>query len=238
MVLHSMFSMVGPCKVQLDSREESGLLGEASVTFENAAMAVAAIERFDGSRFNDGYMFVSVARTAAQGSFTRRGRSERMTFYDKQQERLSNARMQQVESEKAAFASARARMAETAPQQIPASQTASALFSSASGAKRKQGAVSKLPSCLIASKRSAVSSAPDASSKALVAASTHDKPSFSGRATSLATTDALTGSASEASTGADCQKGDNEGGANGLLGLGDYGSSDSESVDQERRECL
>ena len=65
----------GPCTVALFIDEETGQsCGEASATFSSAMHAEAAIRQFDGSRFDDGVLRVTVAQRAAQGSLTTRGR--------------------------------------------------------------------------------------------------------------------------------------------------------------------
>ena len=161
-VLHSMLSTCGPCVVRTfgDSDDEDR---GAACTFESAADALSAIERFDGSRFDDGVLVVTASRNAAQGSLTRRGRgrnSHKMTFHDQQRERMSRERIEQAQSEKAAFAQARERMIGSAsapslrglptiplgPSLPPTATQAPA--SAAQPAKRKVAAA-KLPSFLV-----------------------------------------------------------------------------------------
>jgi len=116
-VLHSMLSSVGGCIVALVVDEETGRpTGEASATFGSAAAAEAAIRRFDGSRLDDGVLHVSVAKRAAQGSLTTRGKGRGrgkgggggITFAERQRDMISEQRLAQAQDEKDAFAKARA----------------------------------------------------------------------------------------------------------------------------------
>ena len=104
-ILQQIFGQVGPCTVTLvepepDSDEEGEATlgkptGEASVLYNEASHAILAIQRFDGTPFNDGKLTVSVSRSAAQGSLTKRGRgrhAEKLTHHDRQQMLFSQAR--------------------------------------------------------------------------------------------------------------------------------------------------
>ena len=106
--MRTMLATVGRCVVRLHTDDDGAPTGEASATYEDAATAVAAIERFDGTRFDDGMLSVCAAQQAARGSLTRRGRTEKMTFHDRQQEQFAQARAAQAADEKSAFSQARA----------------------------------------------------------------------------------------------------------------------------------
>ena len=91
--LHTMFAMAGPCSVSLVVDDDGEPTGEASVTYESAAAAAAAIQMYDGSPFDDGVLVVSASKNAAQGSLTKRGRGRHnMTLHEKTQIRASAAR--------------------------------------------------------------------------------------------------------------------------------------------------
>ena len=84
--LHTMFAMAGPCSVSLVVDDDGEPTGEASVTYESAAAAAAAIQMYDGSPFDDGVLVVSASKNAAQGSLTKRGRGRHnMTLHEKTQ---------------------------------------------------------------------------------------------------------------------------------------------------------
>ena len=90
--LHTMFAMAGPCSVSLVVDDDGEPTGEASVTYESAAAAAAAIQMYDGSPFDDGVLVVSASKNAAQGSLTKRGRGRHnMTLHEKTQIRASAA---------------------------------------------------------------------------------------------------------------------------------------------------
>ena len=122
-VLHTMLSTVGSCSVSLVLDEESGQpTGEASATFGSAAAAEAAIRTYDGARFDDGVLHVSVAKRAAQGSLTTRGKGKGrgkggggITFAERQRDLISSQRLALAEEEKDAFARARAAQQAPAP---------------------------------------------------------------------------------------------------------------------------
>ena len=215
-ILQQIFGQVGPCTVTLvepDSDEEgeeaSGkLTGEASVLYGEGAHAISAIQRFDGSPFNDDKLTVSVSRSAAQGSLTKRGGrrgSEKLTHHDRQQMMFSQARQHREESEKGAFAAAReavftARSRPTGPRPTVLSEQSEGLGLGGGGARgraadaniaKRQKAATGLPRCcLVAKSTSATSAAPPAAPPAAPAAPA---------------------------------------GGGALLGLGDYGSSDDAS---------
>ena len=72
-----MLASVGSCSISLVLDDESGeALGEATATFASGDLAAAAIQQFDGARFNDGVLHVSVSKRAAQGSLTTRGKGK------------------------------------------------------------------------------------------------------------------------------------------------------------------
>jgi len=113
-VLHAMLSTVGSCSVQLVLDEESGApTGEASATYASASAAENAIKTFDGSRFDDGLLQVSVSKRAAQGSLTTRGKGKGrgkgggMAFSERQRDLISEQRLSQAQDEKDEFAAAR-----------------------------------------------------------------------------------------------------------------------------------
>lgn len=124
--MHAMLSAVGPCRIHMFVDEETGeSTGELSCTYDSAAAAMLAIDRFDGSRFDDGVLHVCVSKTAAQGSLTKRGRgrnSDRMTHYDRQQEMAGAAMAERARAERDAFAAARASAASREP--LPAERDA------------------------------------------------------------------------------------------------------------------
>jgi hypothetical protein len=119
-VIQSMLSTVGPCSVRLETDEESGKpTGEAEATFTSAEKAIEAIRRYDGSRFDDGYLRVSVSRRAAQGSLTTRGKGGGkgggkgrkgggIAFSERQKDLIYDQRMQLQQEELDAFKRARA----------------------------------------------------------------------------------------------------------------------------------
>lgn len=112
-VLSAIFSQVGECRIMRDLDDEGVPTGDASATYANAAAAAAAIERFDGERFDDGALQVSVSKRAAQGSLTTRGRGrgrgkEGLTFHDRQQDLISQQIAERARGEREAFAVARA----------------------------------------------------------------------------------------------------------------------------------
>jgi hypothetical protein len=117
-VLHAMLSQCGPCSIQLVQDDETGArTGEASATFATAQQAEAAIRAFDGSRIDEGVLHVTVAKRAAQGSLTTRGRGRgnnrgkgggpRITFAERQRDLITEQREQQAMDERDAFAQAR-----------------------------------------------------------------------------------------------------------------------------------
>lgn len=164
-VMHTMLSSVGPCRIHLFRNDETGeSTGELSCTYENAAAAMIAIERFDGSRFDDSFLQVSVAKMAAQGSLTKRGRgrnSDRMTHYDQQQRKAGAALEQQRRSERDAFTTARAAAASTSLAALPLERDAFTPSFKAPAStllpgvqtKKRSAPTSKLPAFVI--KRSA-----------------------------------------------------------------------------------
>jgi len=172
-VLQQIFSQTGPCSVTLvepdedDEEVEPGkATGEASVTYNEAAHAVAAIQRFDGSPFDDGKLSVTVSRTAAQGSLTKRGRgrnSDKMTHHDRQQMMFSQARVRQAQAEKDEFAMAReAALAAQRPKPAGPRPTVLSEAKPSGGGLGTQGAAKrqKVACCLVAKSSAAASSAP------------------------------------------------------------------------------
>ena len=119
-VLHAMLSQIGPVSIKLvmdeDDEGNERRTGEASATFSSADNAVEAIRRYDGSRFDDGMLHVSVAKRAAQGSLVdRKGKGKGrgkgkggMAFSERQRDLISDQRLQLAQDEKDAFSQARA----------------------------------------------------------------------------------------------------------------------------------
>ena len=160
-VLTAMISTVGNCAVTL-VLEEGVPTGEASATFASASVAEAAIRTFDGSRFDDGVLRVSVSRRSAQGSFTTRGRGRgnRVAFSAAQSDLISDMRLKQVQDEKAAFAEARAAAvrhgaASTATASHSSERRAAAALEEAAAKRRKLQP--KLPGVVVVSKGAAAS---------------------------------------------------------------------------------
>tara|TARA_B110001452_G_scaffold239444_1_gene220471 strand:- start:949 stop:1794 length:846 start_codon:yes stop_codon:yes gene_type:complete len=207
-VLHQIFSQAGPCTVSIvepdpDDEDENDLKGEASVTFGEAAHAVLAIQRFDGTPFDDGTLSVSVSRNAAQGSLTRRGRgrnADKLTHHDRQQMLMGQQRVRQAQNERDAFTAARS--AALAASARPTGPRPTVLQPgsgpSSEGAAKRQKGPTGLPKCCVVAKSS--SSASSSASKEPSAASPVAAP-------------APSPSAAAGSAGA-------------LLGLGGYESSD------------
>ena len=162
--LQALLSMAGRCSVRLITDDETGLpTGEASATYGSAAAAEAAIRQFDGSRFDDGVLHVSVSRRATQGSLTKRGKGKgggggnRVAFSEAQSDLIASRRLQQAEDEKAAFAEARAALggggrgeAELQASAKRAAERSSAALEEAAAKRRKQTA--KLPGVLVVAK--------------------------------------------------------------------------------------
>ena len=148
--LHTMFAMAGPCSVSLVVDDDGEPTGEASVTYESAAAAAAAIQMYDGSPFDDGVLVVSASKNAAQGSLTKRGRGRHnMTLHEKTQIRASAALQERAKAEKDAFAAARESAKAAAKAPPPAAAAARAApFGGAGGEKRKAAAAKALPSFL------------------------------------------------------------------------------------------
>ena len=148
--LHTMFAMAGPCSVSLVVDDDGEPTGEASVTYESAAAAAAAIQMYDGSPFDDGVLVVSASKNAAQGSLTKRGRGRHnMTLHEKTQIRASAALQERRQAEKDAFAAARESAKAAAKAPPPAAAAARAApFGGAGGEKRKAAAAKALPSFL------------------------------------------------------------------------------------------
>ena len=148
--LHTMFAMAGPCSVSLVVDDDGEPTGEASVTYESAAAAAAAIQMYDGSPFDDGVLVVSASKNAAQGSLTKRGRGRHnMTLHEKTQIRASAALQERAKAEKDAFAAARESAKAAAKAPLPAAAAARAApFGGAGGEKRKAAAAKALPSFL------------------------------------------------------------------------------------------
>ena len=89
--LHTMFAMAGPCSVTLVVDDDGEPTGEASVTYESAAAAAAAIECTMALRSTTACSS-SASKNAAQGSLTKRGRGRHnMTLHEKTQIRASGA---------------------------------------------------------------------------------------------------------------------------------------------------
>ena len=112
LALQTVLTSVGECRVVRELDEDGYPTGEASATYGSAAEAVAAISRFDGTRFDDGVLQLSVSKRSAQGSLTTRGRGrgrgkDGMTFHDKQQDMIGRQMAERAQSEKDAFAAAR-----------------------------------------------------------------------------------------------------------------------------------
>ena len=121
LVLHTMFSTVGRCSITMELDDETDEpTGEASAMYSCAADASAAIKTYDGSKFDEGVLRVTVSQRAAQGSLTRRGRGRGggrfggggkgggSTFHDRQQDMLVRMRAQDAQDERDEFHSARA----------------------------------------------------------------------------------------------------------------------------------
>ena len=160
LALQMALSTVGECKVVRELDEDGSPTGEASATFGSANAAAAAIQRFDGSRFDDGVLQLSVSKRAAQGSLTTRGRgrgrgSDRMTFYDRQQDLIGKQMAERAQSEKDAFAMARAAALSSEP--IPAGPPArpagpsarAAVDPPAKRAKHDNAPAKRLPGCFV-----------------------------------------------------------------------------------------
>ena len=212
-VLEQIFSAVGPCTISIlaplepdDDEPAPPAVGEASVTYSEAAHAVAAIQRFDGSPFDAGKLSVSAWNKAAQGSLMKRGRgrnADKLTHHDRQQHMLRLARAEQAQSEKDAFASARTAALTAAakpvgprPTVLQAQPAGGGLSAAGEGAAKRQKANSGLPKCCLVAKSSSASApAPAAAAAAPAAAAPVAAAAESG---------------------------------GGLLGLGDYGSDEDE----------
>ena len=210
-VLQQIFSQAGPCTVSIaepdPDDEEPDLKGEASITFGEAAHAILAIQRFDGTPFDDGTLSVSVSQNAARGSLTRRGRgrnADKLTHHDRQQMLMGQQRASQAQSERDAFTSARsaaiaASARPTGPRPTVLQPQEGSGHSSASAAKRQKGPTG-LPRCCVVAKSSSASSSTGAAPPAL--------PTEAPAATTSSPPAAAAGSAGS------------------LLGLGGYESSD------------
>lgn len=168
-VLHQIFSQAGPCSVSIvepdpDDEDAPDVKGEASITFGEAAHAVLAIQRFDGTPFDDGTLSVSVSRNAAQGSLTKRGRgrnAEKLTHHDRQQMLMGQQRARQAQSERDAFTAARsaaiaASARPTGPRPTVLQSQAGSQLSSESAAKR-QKVPTGLPRCCVVAKSTSAS---------------------------------------------------------------------------------
>lgn len=236
-VLQAMFSTVGSCSVQLLRDEESGVAtGEASATFASAQAAEAAIRDFDGSRFDEGIMRVSVAKRAAQGSLTTRGKGGGrggrrkggggLAFSERQRDLVNEHRLQQVHDEQQAFAHARQKQAEEAASTAAkrrvaataatAAEAATAAAEGAAAKKRKLGTSSRLPGMVVVARAGA----------GPVASEPPSKPAS--QPPSTAPSGAASAGSAEASGGgaiANLDAPAEEDDAPGLLGLGGYGSS-------------
>ena len=211
-VVHEMLSTVGSCSVSLILDEETGApTGEASATFANAQAAEAAIRKFDGMRFDDGLLHVTVAKRATQGSLTTRGRGRGkraggLTFAERQRDLVSERRLEQASAEKDAFAAARRQQVqETASDNAATAQKrqAAAEAAAAEAAKKRKLLSSRLPGVVVVRNTATATSMPP--------------PQPSAPATVETTKEA-----SEA-----------PGTSGGLLGLGMYGSSDDDNDDDE-----
>lgn len=241
-VIHEMMATVGACSVTVLTDEETGdPTGEASATFASAAQAEAAIRAFDGSRFNDGTLRVTVAKKAARGSFTDRGRPGRgrgggrrggngLTFAEKQKDHINELRVQRQQDEKDAFAKARAAAAASSSSgassaaERPAASRPSAFDAPAEAKRRKVGGL--LPGMVVVRATSGGSGgnvggsgggeAPGAAAAA---------PGQCAHATPVASQ----GAAATAAGNDGNESGSSGGHGGGLLGLGAYGSSDDEA---------
>lgn len=112
-VLETIFSQVGACRISRILDDDGCPQGEASATYESADAAAAAIEKFDGQRFDDGVLHVTVSKRSTQGSLTTRGRGrgkgrDGFTFHDRQQDLISKQSAERAQAERDAFATARA----------------------------------------------------------------------------------------------------------------------------------
>lgn len=236
----AMFSEVGRCAVNLFKDEEGDSAGELSCTYETAAAAMLAIERFDGCRFDNDILRVSVAKTGAQGSLTRRGRgrnADKMTHYDRDKLAASAALEGRALAEKDAFLSARAAAAAASrPALQPERDAFTPAFkvsetterAGAAAAPKKRSAVA-LPSFMVKQKRGTASAptseppasaAPEAASSAFPAGTAAPQPA-----------NQAPGSSGDEDAAA--QEREERGGeasrAGDLLGLGGYGDgSDSD----------
>jgi len=224
--LHAMLSSIGPCRVHIIRDEETGECeGEASCTYDSAASAMLAIERFDGSRFDDDVLCVTVARMAAQGSLTKRGRgrnSDRETHHDRQQRMAGAALAERAQAERDAFATARVAAASSSRAALPIERDAftPSLKPRAAAAEqalpRKRSAPPpKLPSFMVKRTATAAPAASDAAPSSVAGANAIP-----------AGGDAVESAAAKA-TEEDTEEGGVSGG--GLLGLAAYGDgSDSD----------
>ena len=222
-VLHAMLSQAGPCSVQLVLDEETGEpTGEASATFSNASAAEAAIRRFDGSRFDEGIMRVSVAKRAAQGSLTKRGRGRgaggRITFAERQLDLIASQRERQALDEKDAFAAARLAAAEAKARVSGVSATAATVPTAAAAAA---AAAATTASAAAAKKRKASAMLPGV---VVVKAAANGPSAASAPPTAVAAP-----SAAAAMPGATAPM--VAAGCASLLGLADYGSDDDSDGD-------
>lgn len=227
--LTALLSTVGSCTVSL-VLEDGEATGEASATFASAQAAEAAIRTFDGSRFDDGVLHLSVARRAAQGSLTKRGkgkgaRGDRVAFSEAQRDLISDMRLQQARDEKMAFAQARAKAvsgsAASTASHAAAERTAAARLAIQEEAVAKRRKLQpKLPGALVVSTKTAPAAPPTAAppTAAPAAAPEPEEPqAAAGRAhgpaaSALAQVAAAPGS---------------------LLGLGAYESDESSDEDHE-----
>ena len=227
--LTALLSTVGSCTVSL-VLEDGEATGEASATFASAQAAEAAIRTFDGSRFDDGVLHLSVARRAAQGSLTKRGkgkgaRGDRVAFSEAQRDLISDMRLQQARDEKMAFAQARAKAvsgsAASTASHAAAERTAAARLAIQEEAVAKRRKLQpKLPGALVVSTKTAPAAPPTAAppTAAPAAAPEPEEPqAAAGRAhgpaaSALAQVAAAPGS---------------------LLGLGAYESDESSDEDPE-----
>lgn len=223
-VLSALLSTVGNCSVSL-VLDEGEPTGEASATFSNAAAAEAAIRRFDGSRFDDGVLSVSVSRRATQGSLTKRGKGRgkgsgggsRLAFSEAQRDLISGMRIQRQRDEKDAFAQARAALggrgrgdAELQASAKQAAERSSAVLEEAAAKRRKLQA--KLPGLVVVSAKAAT--APAAAAAATVGMGMGPPEPSAGAAPATPT----------APSAAAVPKVP----AAGLLGLASYGSDDDD----------
>ena len=221
--MHALLSSVGPCRIRMYRDEETGESeGELSCTYDNAAAAAAAIERFDGSRFDDGYLIVTVAKTAAQGSLTRRGRgrnADKLTHFDRAQLAQRNALADRAQSEKDAFSAARAAASEASRAPLPPVRDAftpapkpaeAAAAAAAAPAKKRVAPPSRLPNFVV--KKGPAACGPGAAGEGA--------PAAPAPAAAAAPAPAAAGSP-DGGGGAAPEPG-------GLLGLGAYGSDSDE----------